>query len=500
MGLGSTDPHIRLGGNKISHEGLVAGRRRDAAKHKPEPRWTGDARIWDWTLRAALGLQWIARLRPVQYAAALVFALSSAGIFSAIAIAIIMGLGLTRGLTADQMPFPIETTVVGSGAAWLVVSPFAGVLRAVLKGNRRPESLLLSVIRFMGAPARESLRAWDGIFFHIDKKIGRVIATPLLWFLRKPRRVFVAAAVLIVGFLLTAYGLLLPGQTIVWANQFGRGLKFVGGSGAGFAIFLVLLFIIVWFTAMTAYLSLVGYVWLRSSLLALPFLAIYVMDKGTALHSPIWDPAISLITYLPPGIAEAYQQPAETWLADILLGLSRVFLGSPGAPTTAGLILGGILISWLPFLIERLDKPTARDVVVRYGWDEANNHARAVRARNVFVNALWGGSLATIFFAFSPFWFLSSPVEKTPFYLFLFVVIPAGSWALLLRLIAKITRKRGSAVRPRHLDMTVGGRTDGLGEPEKLPSIAENYSPLNRLLSEAQRRRSHNSAEEVVAR
>jgi hypothetical protein len=34
-----------------------------------------------------------------------------------------------------------------------------------------------------------------------------------------------------------------------------------------------------------------------------------------------------------------------------------------------------------------------------------------------------------------------------------------------------------------------------LGEPEKVTSIAENYSPLARLLSEAQRRRSVQPAE-----
>jgi hypothetical protein len=354
------------------------------------------------------------------------------------------------------------------------------------------------MLRFMGAPARESLRAWDGIFFVVDKKIGRVIAGPLRWLLRKPRRIGLVAFILLITLVAVASGVLLPGELVLWANQFGRGMKFVGGTGVGAMFWVALVLIILTFTAMLTYLFLIAYVWFRSVLVAMPLLALFVVNTNSdyAAMRPFWDPAVRLVSYLPPGIAEAYDQRADNVLTAIWVYLARVFIGNPGAPTTIGMILSGILIGWLPYILERLDQPTPREVVARHGWQAANEQAEATRKHQVFINALWGGGLAVLFFSYAPVAYLISDMEKLGWVTFMLVVIPIGTGLLVLRGIVKKARKSGQAARPPVLDMTTQETTGTLGEPEKVTSIAENYSPLARLLSEAQRRRNVQPAEE----
>jgi hypothetical protein len=353
----------------------------------------------------------------------------------------------------------------------------------------------------MGAPARESLKAWDGIFFHVDKKIARVLSGPLRWLLRKPRRIVTVAFILIIAFLAAASGLLLPGHLVAWANQFGRGVKFVGGTGVGAMFWVALVLIILTFTAMLTYLFLVAYVWFRSVLVAMPLLVLFVVNTNSdyAAMRPFWDPAVRLVSYLPPGIADAYEQRPDNVLTAIWVYLSRVFIGNPGAPTTIGMILSGILIGWLPYVLERLDTPTPREVVARHGWVVANEQAEAARKHRIFVNALCGGGLAALFFALAPVSYLISDMDKAGWVTFMLVIIPVVTGLLVLRAIVKKARKSGQVTRPQPLDMSVDENPGTLGEPEKLPSIEENYSPLARMLSEAQRRRSVQPAEEPAA-
>ncbi|MET4144283.1 hypothetical protein [Arthrobacter sp. UYCo732] len=484
-----------MGEIEIYYSESVASGRRQIARDSPEPSWIGGAKVWTWILNGVLALRAAARFRAVQYLAALIFIVSSAGMIAAVSLLVIIAASMVASLKTGDLP--IELLMFGPAAVWLAVSPIIGVFTALF-GRRRTSSLPLSVLRFMGAPARESLRAWDGIFFHVDKKIGRVIARPLLWLLRKPRRFIIVAAVLAITFLLVASGILLPGHLVSWANQFGRGVKFVGGTGVGAMFWVVFVLIILFFVALITYLFLILYVWLRSALVALPLLFLFVLSKDSDLAAvkPFWDPAVDLVTYLPPGITEAYDQPVDNLLTAVLVNLSRVFIGNPGAPTTIGMILTGVLIGWLPYMLEQLDKPTPREVVARHGWVEANEQAQANRKHLVYVNALWGGGLAVLFFAFSPTWYLVSTLEKTVWYTFLFVVIPVGTGLLVVRAIVKKVRKSGRITRPRPLDMSAEETSEALGAPEKLPSIAENYTPMARLLSEAQRLRSIAPAEE----
>jgi hypothetical protein len=90
-------------------------------------------------------------------------------------------------------------------------------------------------------------------------------------------------------------------------------------------------------------------------------------------------------------------------------------------------------------------------------------------------------------------------MEKLGWITFLLVIIPIGTGLLVLSAIVKKTRRSGPVTRPRILDMTVQETAGNLGEPEDLTSIAQNYSPLARLLSEAERRRSVPPAQEPAA-
>lgn len=469
---------------------LTAQRRREAARDKPEPSWIGNAKIWTSVLNVALAFRELARFRPVQYLSALIFFVSSVGMIAAYSILITIAVTAALNTRAGGLP-PLELMMFGPAVVWLALSPVIGVCIGLFS-RRRTCSRPLAALRFMGSPARESLRAWDGIFSVIDKKIGRAIASPMRWLLRKPRRIVTVAVILILTFLATASGLLVPGHLVSWANQFGRGVKFVGGTGVGALFWVTMVLIIIWFIAMTVFFLSIAYVWFRSALVALPLLVLFVVNTNSdySAMKPLWDPAVHLVSYLPPGVAEAYDQPADNMLSASLVFLARVFIGSPGAPTTIGMILGGVLIGWLPYVLERLDKPTPREVVARHGWAAANEQAEATRKRQVFVNALWGGGLAAFFFALAPVSYLISDMERLGWVTFMLVVIPVGTGLLVMRAIVKKTRKSGQVARPQILDMTVEEMTGTLGEPEKLTSIAAHYSPLARLLSEAQRRRS----------
>jgi hypothetical protein len=483
-----------LGEIEINYSELVAQRRREAARGKAEPNWIGRARIWAWVLNAALAFRALARLRPVQYLAALIFIVSSVGMIAAYSV--LVTIAITAALNTKAGGVPIELIMFGPAVVWLVASPVIGICIALF-GRRRSCSRPLTVLRFMGAPARESLRAWDGIFFVVDKKIGRVTASPLRWLLRKPRRIVTVAVILTIAFLAAASGLLLPGHLVSWANQFGRGVKFVGGTGVGAMFWVAMVLIILTFTAMLTYLFLIAYVWFRSVLVAMPLLAFFVVNTNSdyAAMRPFWDPAVRLVSYLPPGIAEAYDQRADNVLTAIWVYLARVFIGNPGAPTTIGMILSGVLIGWLPYVLERLDKPTPRELVARHGWQAVNEQAVAARKHRVFINALWGGGLAVLFFSYAPVSYLISDMEKAGWVTFMLVIIPVGTGLLVMRGIVKKVRKSGQVTRPQELDMSAEETAGTLGEPEKVTSIAENYSPLARLLSEAQRRRSVQPAE-----
>jgi hypothetical protein len=486
-----------LGEIEIYYSELTAQRRREAAGDKPEPSWIGRAKIWTPVLNAAIALRRAARFRPVQYLAALIFIVASVGIFTVFSfvIAVLLTASLDSRNVSSQ---DLLVRLLAPAAVWLAVSPVIGVFIALFS-RRRTCSRPLTVVRFMGSPAREFLRAWDGICFRVDKKIGRVLATPLVWLLKKPSRFITLAVISILGFVVTAYGLLVPAEMVAWGNQFGSGLRAVGGGGFTFVIILMITYIL----AVLTFMLLVVYVWFRSALVALPSLLVYAISRPLAADlpdlKPYWGPVVELVTYVPPGIAEAYGQTPESWPAAVMVGLLKVFVGSPGFPTTIGMIMTGVLIGWLPYVLERLDKPTPREVVARHGWDAANEHVEAARKHQVFVNALWGGGFAVFFFALAPVGYLLSSMEKLGWVTFLLVVIPVGTGLLVLRAIVKKTRKSGRITRPRPLDISAAEATNNLGEPEKVSSIAENYSALARLLSEAQRRRSLAPAEEPAA-
>lgn len=481
-----------MGEIEIYYSEPVASRRPQPTHDKPEPSWVGAAKIGTWVLNTALALRAAARFRPVQYLAAVIFIVASAG--TIVAVSVILAILFVSVSANDQ--HPLLLMMFGPAGAWLVASPIIGILRSSFN-RRRTCSLPLSVLRFMGSPARESLRAWDGIFFGVDKKIGRVISIPLVWLLRKPHRVLIVAVVLGIIALLIAYGLLIPGQMVAWANQYGRGFKFVAGSGFGMVLILGLLMTI----AAITYGLLIVYVWFRSALVAVPFLIIFLLARAEEFSSlaQFTDPVIRLVTYLPPGLAEAYNQPVESVPSAILVNLSRTFIGNPEYPTTIGMILTGVLIGWLPYVLEQLDKPTPRDVVARHGWGAATEQAQKTRAHLVFVNALWGGGLAVFFFALAPVQYLFSSLEKTGFYTFLFIVIPVGTCALILRAIVKKVRKSGRITRPQPLDMSAEEIAGGIGAPGSVPLIAKDFSPLARLLSEAQRRRNPVPVDEAAA-
>jgi hypothetical protein len=88
----------------------------------------------------------------------------------------------------------------------------------------------------------------------------------------------------------------------------------------------------IWFIASITYLLLILYVCMRSALVALPLLILFVVNTSSdyAAMKPFLDRAVRLVSYLPPGMAEAYDQEADNAITVSLVYLSRVFIGNPG--------------------------------------------------------------------------------------------------------------------------------------------------------------------------
>ena len=94
----------------------------------------------------------------------------------------------------------------------------------------------------------------------------------------------------------------------------------------------------IWFIASITYLFLILYVWMRSALVALPLLILFVVNTSSdyAAMKPFLDRAVRLVSYLPPGMAEAYDQEADNAITVSLVYLSRVFIGNPGPQRRSG--------------------------------------------------------------------------------------------------------------------------------------------------------------------
>lgn len=424
----------------------------------------------------------------MQYLAGLVFIVSTMGIILTLSFVLNIAASLflkSRGIDGSLENW--QLTIFGPSVGWLVVSPVLALLRIPLL-RHRSETVPLSVIRFMGSPARASIRAWDGIFFGLDRRICRILTGPLLWLLRKPHRFVIVAVAAIIIFLLIAYGLLMPSQAVAWANQYGRGIRFFGGASIGFMYFLA--FVI--FAAMVTFFLFVTYVWLRAGLAAVPVLAIYVMAKVPELAEAahLIEPVMKVLTYLPPGFVEVYENPPRDSVPAVTLYfLARIFVGSIGFPTTIGMITVGLILGWLPYLMERLNEPTPREVIARHGWKATIEHVEKLRAHRVVINALWGGGLVVAFFGMAPLYFLLGTLEKNGGLFFNMVILPVATSMIFVVPICRRVRKSGRFSRLPKLDMSVEGAQGDLGAPEWIFDIDRNFTPLGRLLSEAQRKR-----------
>lgn len=473
--------------NNLSRAQRQTPGRRGYGMEKSEPAWVRIPRGWKWTLGVVSTVRGAVSVKVVQYFAALVFALSSAGIVMAIALLAVFLLAVGGVLPEDlgHEGNPVEVAVVLSGLLWLLISALIGLIRGRREANR-----LLATIRFMGLPARESLKAWDRMFLGFDRAVARVFAAPLLWILKKPHRIFVVAALLFFGAVAFFAGVLIPGKIIAWSNQYGSGLKRVGGLGlGGMAVIIVLLLI-----ASILFGMFLMYVWLRSVLVAIPsvlLLIFYNSNEFPELNNYA-EPLVKLVSYLPSKLAQAYEVGTESALGSVFFGLAKLFIGAPGLPTTIGMLLTGLLFGWLPHLIEQLGKPTPRELVNLYGWDATQKHYAQVNAYQEFKKALWGFGLVIVLIIPFPVFYISGEMGEGAPALFFLVIGPVLTAIVILSRIIKGVLENGQVRRPHDLVADIPGLPAKTVLPNDAVGVIQAFPPLPRLLSEAQRHQSLN--------
>jgi L-asparagine transporter-like permease len=143
-----------LGEIEIRYEEAVASRRQQIARDSPEPSWVGRARIWTWLLNVALGLRAVARFRPLQYLAALIFIVASLGMIVVLWFVITFVFTVTAqvhtGLSDTAEGF--LGWLLAPAGVWLVGSGVLGVLLAPIDGEVLAGIAARHHIEIMGPP------------------------------------------------------------------------------------------------------------------------------------------------------------------------------------------------------------------------------------------------------------------------------------------------------------------------------------------------------------
>lgn len=445
-----------------------------------EPAWT-EVFVWTWALRAVLAARDSLRLAAVQYLAAVLFMAATAGLIIMIAYIVALTVieqagessSFARALSENGMP-----AILGSPALWMVPAGIQAILR------RRPGiPAALQVLRAMGAPARESTKAWDSIFRPID----RFLSHPVRWLLVRPRRIIYLAALTTPVVLLFTAGVVAPEQVL---NLFVDILGELGKRTLPVAM--VVLFILC-VLAMIVYGLLLTYVWTRSILAALPVIVLHFFYTVTPEMSFL-APVAKLITFMPANLAAAQEsEQLETGVRGLFLDAADVFVGSPGNPTTIGMILTGILLGWLPHLIEHAGKPTPRERVAEIGWFETAYGAETERGYQLVKTTVWSSGLAVLVFGAPGFLlFIQDDLRAgTAWIAILPGAIGVGLLIWMIRRAVEDGSLRGEPSYRFAVHEPGSSPAPDLGWPDYRPpgGLANVYSPLDRLLSEAERYR-----------
>ena len=171
-------------------------------------------------------------------------------------------------------------------------------------------------------------------------------------------------------------------------------------------------------------------------------------------------------------------------------------IGQPGQLTTLGMILAGALLGWLPYLVEQMAKPTPRERVCTNGWAGTLTSVKNEQGYRRFKSVFWATGLIAVIFGAVPLAALSSDEVLSGGVKFLGVYLPVGIGVLiLLRLITKAV-KNGHLRGDRDYRHAVSS-PDYEVPPELRQRMSEDgikaFSPLGRLLSEAERVRDDRS-------
>ena len=234
------------------------------------------------------------------------------------------------------------------------------------------------------------------------------------------------------------------------------------------------------------------YVWLRSILVAIPsvfLLLLYNSNEFPGLNVYA-EPLVKLVSYLPSKLAQAYEVGTDSALGSFFFGLAKLFIGAPGLPTTIGMLLTGLLLGWLPHLLEQLGKPTPRELVGLYGWDATQKYYRQATAYQEFKKALWGFGLVIVLIIPFPVFYISGEMGEGAAPLFFLVIGPVLTAIVILFRILKGVMENGQVRRPQHLVAAIEGLPAAIVLPNDVVGVIQSFSPLSRLLSEAQRHRS----------
>lgn len=446
------------------------------AREPGEPAWT-EVNVWPWVLRAVLAVRDVLRLAPFQYLAAVLFVAATAGLIITLSFLTVLVIVLPAEESnqfAKALGENLITVVFAAPALWMIPAALFSVFR------RRPGiPVALRILRAMGAPARESTKAWD-IFF---RPLDRFLSGPVRWLLSRPRRLIYLAVLATPAVLLFTAGLLAPMSVIPWIIEM---LMEVGKRTTAVGLIAMLLIYVV---ASIVYGALVFYVWLRSVLAALPMIALFVMAFMPELA--FLAPVVQLVGYVPAGLASLLESGSSDVSTDLLLRFFRVFVGSPGMPSTVGMIMTGILLGWLPHLLEVASRPTPRERTANYGWRDTIVGAMAERGFHVAKSAVWCVAMVILVFG-APALILFIQDDLIASSAWIAVIPGLIGAALIVWIIRRAAEDGYLRGDPNYrFDVHEPGSSPApdLGYPDYYPygGMDDAFSALDRLLSEAER-------------
>lgn len=440
-----------------------------------EPAWIS-YNVWPWVLKAVLAARNAARAAPVQYLAAVLYATATAGLAITLVLVALVVTVPDDGPAAEAALENLVLIACAAPAVWMIPATGYALLR-----RRSGVPAVLQVLRAVGAPVREATKAWDRLFRSVD----RILSGPVRWLLSRPRRLAVLLVLATPAALAFSAGIVAPEQIQSLAMDLLGELE-----KRGLLAFLILT-VILSIAAGFAYGTLVFYVWLRSFLAALPMVVLYFLSTSPVLS--FLAPATQLVAFMPERLATAMDSPPETTAGYWFIVFARVFVGVPGLPTTLGMVLTGVLLGWLPHLIEQAGRPSPRERVAAGSWGQVVSGALMEDGFQAVKSAAWGSGMVLVVSAALPLilFFTGDLNAATSWMAVLPLCLGAAALFFIIRKAVIEGDWRGDAAYRFAVADQVGRPAPELDAPDEFWSSAweEAFSPLSRLVSESERQK-----------